>query len=69
MIIFKFFVVVIFVGTVSGHARLALPPSRSSAWQFGFSTPINYNDWQLNCGGYQVSEVILFKLIFVFDLL
>lgn len=41
-------------GCIAGHGRLALPPSRSSSWQFGYSTPINYNDWELNCGGYQV---------------
>jgi len=27
------------------------PPSRTSAWRSGFSTPIDYNDNQHNCGG------------------
>lgn len=52
----KLLIIFVFAGIVRGHGRLARPPSRSSAWQFGFSTPINYNDWQLNCGGYEVSQ-------------
>ncbi|XP_076042840.1 uncharacterized protein LOC143026409 [Oratosquilla oratoria] len=39
---------------VSGHARLMNPPGRSSAWRFGFDTPVNYNDNELFCGGYDV---------------
>ncbi len=55
MVILKIFVVVvIFAETVSGHGRLALPPSRSSAWRFGFNTTINNNDAALNCGGAEV---------------
>ena len=50
----RFCILIILIGYVRGHARLALPPSRSSAWQLGFSTPINYNDYELNCGGYEV---------------
>ncbi|CAF0875350.1 unnamed protein product [Adineta ricciae] len=49
----RFCIFIILIGCVSGHARLALPPSRSSAWQLGFNTPINYNDYELNCGGYE----------------
>jgi len=36
---------------ISGHGRLLEPPSRASAWRFGFNTPKNYNDNQLFCGG------------------
>ncbi|XP_015784670.1 uncharacterized protein LOC107362165 [Tetranychus urticae] len=36
------------------HGRLIDPPGRSTAWRFGFSTPINYNDNQLFCGGFRV---------------
>merc|ERR1712121_518255 len=51
---------VIFVGAlvcavfsgVSGHGRLAQPPARSSAWRYGFKTPVNYDDTQLWCGGF-----------------
>lgn len=56
MAMLEFCFVIFLLGEVTGHGRLALPPSRSSAWQFGFATPINYNDWELNCGGYQVSR-------------
>ncbi|CAK1589900.1 unnamed protein product [Parnassius mnemosyne] len=37
---------------VSGHGRLIEPPSRASAWRFGFDTPHNYNDHELYCGGF-----------------
>lgn len=46
------------VACVSSHGLLALPPSRSSAWRFGYDTPVNYDDWTLNCGGFQVSLAI-----------
>ena len=36
------------------HGRLIEPPSRASAWRYGFSTPANYDDNQLFCGGKQV---------------
>lgn len=35
-----------------GHGRLIEPPSRSSAWRYGFQTPPNYNDHELYCGGF-----------------
>ncbi|XP_050434733.1 uncharacterized protein LOC126841953 isoform X2 [Adelges cooleyi] len=35
-----------------GHGRLIEPPSRSSMWRYGFSTPPNYNDHELYCGGF-----------------
>ena len=41
---------------VEGHGRLVDPPSRSSAWRYGFDTPRNYDDNQLFCGGFAVSQ-------------
>ena len=38
---------------VSAHGRLIEPPSRTSAWRFGFDTPTYYNDSETNCGGFQ----------------
>lgn len=35
-----------------GHGRLIEPPSRATAWRFGFNTPANYNDHELYCGGF-----------------
>nr|XP_045615997.1 uncharacterized protein LOC123769085 [Procambarus clarkii] len=40
------------VGVVEGHGRLMEPVSRSSAWRKGFDTPINWEDDELNCGGF-----------------
>lgn len=37
---------------VYGHGRLIEPPSRASAWRYGFNTPHNYNDHELYCGGF-----------------
>lgn len=39
-------------GGADGHGRLVEPPSRASAWRFGFDTPHNYNDHELYCGGF-----------------
>jgi len=36
----------------NGHGRLIEPPSRASAWRFGFQTPPDYNDHELYCGGF-----------------
>ena len=33
------------------------PPSRSSAWRYGFQTPPNYNDHELYCGGFQRQQM------------
>lgn len=38
--------------SINGHGRLIEPPSRASAWRYGFDTPHNYNDHELYCGGY-----------------
>ncbi|CAD6995484.1 unnamed protein product [Ceratitis capitata] len=35
-----------------GHGRLIDPPSRASAWRYGFQTLPNYNDHELYCGGF-----------------
>ena len=40
---------------VAGHGRMLDPPGRSSMWRIGFSTPKNYDDNGLNCGGRTVS--------------
>lgn len=45
-------VVCCWVISVHGHGRLLEPPARSSMWRLGFNTPKNYNDNQLNCGGF-----------------
>ncbi|XP_068623737.1 uncharacterized protein [Battus philenor] len=37
---------------VRAHGRLVEPPSRASAWRYGFDTPHNYNDHELYCGGF-----------------
>ena len=44
------------VATVCGHGRLVEPPSRASAWRYGFNTPADYNDNQGFCGGAYVSR-------------
>ena len=44
--------------TVESHGRLIEPPSRSTMWRFGFDTPPNYNDNQLNCGGFSVRILV-----------
>lgn len=35
----------------SGHGRMEDPAARNCAWRYGFKTPANYNDVELNCGG------------------
>jgi predicted carbohydrate-binding protein with CBM5 and CBM33 domain len=45
------------VAQVSGHGYANDPPSRSSMWRFGYSTPVNYEDNQLWCGGFQVRKM------------
>ncbi|KAK8376299.1 hypothetical protein O3P69_008771 [Scylla paramamosain] len=37
-------IVVTWAGSCRGHARLIEPPSRASAWRYGFDTPADYND-------------------------
>ena len=38
-----------------GHGRLISPPGRSTMWRYGYSTPANYDDNQMSCGGFYVS--------------
>ena len=40
------------LSVVDGHGRLMDPPSRNSMWRSGFRNPPNYNDNELNCGGF-----------------
>jgi len=35
-----------------GHGRLRHPAGRSTMWRYGFPTPENVNDHELNCGGF-----------------
>lgn len=39
---------------VLGHGRLIDPASRNSAWRYGFNTPRQDTDNELNCGGFSV---------------
>ncbi|XP_070138792.1 uncharacterized protein [Drosophila bipectinata] len=41
-----------FILKCEGHGRLIEPPSRASAWRYGFSTLPDYNDHELYCGGF-----------------
>ncbi|XP_074597611.1 uncharacterized protein LOC141852490 [Brevipalpus obovatus] len=36
---------------VDCHGYLSDPPARTSAWRFGFNTPVNHNDNEMFCGG------------------
>ena len=49
---FLFSVFTLGIGQVSSHGRFIEPPSRTSAWRFGFGTPSFYNDHETNCGGF-----------------
>eukprot|EP00794_Sanderia_malayensis_P016055 gene16055-17677_t len=46
------FILSVTLGHVLGHGRLIDPPSRNAMWRFGFDNPPNYNDNELNCGGF-----------------
>jgi len=52
--LFVFLAAVLCVTQVVSHGRLIEPPSRASAWRYGFETPPNYNDHELYCGGFSV---------------
>ena len=47
-------VIVVQLTNVNGHGMILDPPGRSSMWRVGFSTPANYNDNALFCGGFSV---------------
>ena len=38
----------------NGHGALLFPPGRSTAWRLGYPTLVNYDDAELNCGGFGV---------------
>ena len=44
---------------VAGHGYLWDPPSRNNMWRAGFDSEPNYNDHQLNCGGFEVSPIFI----------
>ena len=46
------FLISIIILKTQGHGRLIEPPSRSTMWRYGFSTPPNYNDHESYCGGF-----------------
>ncbi|CAL4189253.1 unnamed protein product [Meganyctiphanes norvegica] len=48
-------IVLMVLGTASvvlSHGMMLNPPSRNSAWRFGFDNPTNYNDNEQFCGGF-----------------
>lgn len=46
-------ILTIIMPNCDGHGRLIEPPSRSSAFRYGFATPPNFNDHELYCGGFE----------------
>ena len=50
------------VYNLAGHGRLLDPSGRSTAWRQEFNTPTNYNDNEINCGGFNVSLRTYFNL-------
>ena len=48
---------------ISGHGYMLSPPGRASMWRVGWSTPRDYGDNQLYCGGFYVS---MFTEIFLY---
>ena len=40
------------IASVLGHGYLLDPPSRNTAWRFGFDNPKHFTDNELNCGGF-----------------
>ncbi|XP_076029941.1 uncharacterized protein LOC143018462 [Oratosquilla oratoria] len=50
-VLFSCLLLVAMVSLVWCHGRLVAPPSRASAWRFGFDTPKDYNDTEGFCGG------------------
>jgi len=43
---------------VNGHGMITDPPSRSSAWRYGFETEPNYTDNELFCGGFDTQWIV-----------
>ncbi len=52
------------VKNVNSHGRLMDPPARNCMWRFGYSTPVNYDDNQLWCGGRASEAIHFFKFSF-----
>ena len=52
--------------TVWTHGRMNAPAARNTAWRYGFNTPPNYNDNELNCGGAGVQHTLNGKLTKVY---
>ncbi|XP_044585224.1 uncharacterized protein LOC123265496 [Cotesia glomerata] len=46
----------IILPVVFGHGMLMDPVNRGSAWRLGFDTPVNYNDNENYCGGFNVQH-------------
>ncbi|XP_055907060.1 uncharacterized protein LOC129942229 [Eupeodes corollae] len=49
-----YFVVLVFIGYVSGHGMMLDPVNRASRWREDKTAPANYDDNGLYCGGYAV---------------
>lgn len=43
---------------IFGHGMLLKPVSRSSRWRYDARAPTNFNDNELFCGGFSVSDPI-----------
>ena len=50
----RILIVLNLVSSIYGHGRMIDPPSRNSAWRYGFPNPPHYTDNELNCGGFNV---------------
>ncbi|CAG0925203.1 unnamed protein product [Notodromas monacha] len=42
------------IAQTQGHGRLTEPPSRATMWRYGWDNPVDYDDAQSFCGGFQV---------------
>lgn len=50
--IFRYLVALSLIVQALGHGRLIDPASRNAAWRYGFDTPTQVTDNELNCGGF-----------------
>ncbi|KAK7497866.1 hypothetical protein BaRGS_00011000 [Batillaria attramentaria] len=53
-----FVVILLCVGGAWGGSRLIEPPARQSLWRYGFGTPVNFYDDDVNCGGFNTHHVV-----------
>lgn len=58
MLTFSLLISTVFLSPVFGHGMLWDPPNRSSLWRHGFDSPVNYNDNQNFCGGFQIQHEV-----------